>query len=51
MIVGTCVYAIRRCLDNPELDPDAVSALTSSFLIAASSGFDPDLYARFAPGL
>lgn len=49
MIVGTCVYAIRRCLDDPELDPAAVAALTSSFLVAASSGFDPELYARF-PG-
>jgi AcrR family transcriptional regulator len=50
MIVGTCVYAIRRCLDDPELDPEAVSALTASFLVAASSGHDPGLYARFAPG-
>jgi AcrR family transcriptional regulator len=47
MIVGTCVYAIRRCLDDPRLDPDAVSSLTTSFLIAAAAGFDPELYARF----
>lgn len=49
MIVGTCVYAIRRCLDDPTLDPDAVSAATTSFLVAAASGFDPELYARFDP--
>jgi AcrR family transcriptional regulator len=50
MIVGTCVYAIRRCLDDPGLDPDAVSALTTSFLVAAAAGFDPRLYARFEHG-
>ena len=50
MIVGTCVYAIRRCLDDPALDPDALSALTTSFLVAAASGFDYGLYARFDAG-
>lgn len=51
MIVGTCVYAIRRCLDDPDLDPDAVSALTTSFLTAAAAGLDATLYAPFAHGL
>jgi hypothetical protein len=47
MIVGACVYAIRRCLDDPSLDPEAVSAMTTSFLAAAATGFDPELYRRF----
>ena len=45
MIVGACVHAIRRCLDDPSLDPAAVSALTTSFLTAAAAGVDPSLYA------
>ncbi len=45
MIVGACVHAIRRWLDDPALDADAVAALTTSFLIAAAQGLDPDLYA------
>lgn len=47
MIVGACVNAIRRCLDDPDLDVEAVSALTTSFLVAASSRLDPELYDRF----
>ncbi len=44
MLVGACVHAIRRCLDDPTLNPEAVSALTTSFLAAASQGLDPELY-------
>jgi len=44
MIVGTCVHAIRRCLDDPTLNSTAVSALTTSFLTAAAQGLDPTLY-------
>lgn len=47
MIVGACVHAIRRCLEDPSLDIEAVTALTSSFLIAAAQGLDPELYGRF----
>jgi AcrR family transcriptional regulator len=47
MIVGACVHAIRRCLGDSDLDVDAVSALTSSFLAAASTRLDPELYNRF----
>jgi AcrR family transcriptional regulator len=50
MIVGACVHAIRRCLDDPTLDPQAVSAITTSFLTGASEGLDPDLYAAIDPG-
>ena len=44
MIVGTAVQAIRRCLADPSLDPDAVSALTTSFIVAAAQGVDPGLF-------
>ncbi|HUA45498.1 MAG TPA: TetR/AcrR family transcriptional regulator [Solirubrobacteraceae bacterium] len=45
LIVGACVHAIRRCLNDPSLDPGAVAALTTSFLTAACAGVDPELYA------
>lgn len=45
MIVGTAVHSIRRCLADPELDPDRVRELTSSFLIGAMRGLDPALVA------
>jgi len=44
MIVGTAVHAIRRCLADPGLDPEAVSALTTSFIVAAAQGVDPELF-------
>ena len=47
MIVGACVHAIRRCLDDPSLDPEAVSALTTSFVTAAAAGLNADLYGAF----
>jgi AcrR family transcriptional regulator len=45
MLVGTAVHAIRRCLSDPKLRPDAVRELTSSFLIGAMRGLDPALVA------
>lgn len=45
MIVGSAVHAIRRCLADPSLDADAVSALTTSFVTAAAQGVDPGLFA------
>jgi len=45
MIVGTSVHAIRRCLADPSLNADAVSALTTSFIVAATARIDPNLFA------
>jgi AcrR family transcriptional regulator len=50
MIVGTAVRAVRRCLADPRLDDQAIATLTSSFLIAALRGVDPQLFATVSSG-
>ena len=45
LTVGAAVYAIRRCLADPALDPPAVAALTTNYLSGAVRGLDPALFA------
>jgi len=44
MVVGTAVHAIRCCLADPRLDPEAVAALTTNFLTGATVHLDPALF-------
>jgi AcrR family transcriptional regulator len=44
MVVGAAVHAIRRCLADPTLDPDATAALTTNFLEGATRHLDPALF-------